>query len=501
MVAILAQQLRLLRVLAVTSIYLCAGCALQEPLHKQYIGEWGRFEFRSPDRGLEGVVIGVPHGSGEPDAVEYADVIRDGIGAALVIAYDFGSKRIPVAQPLVYTSPIVWPASGRARPGSVYSEFKKLLRSSVNGPIKFYVGVRLTKGETPGARIEAAAGGFAYEQVRALKAAYVEMRDRGIKDTELPKIELSLNPVDDISWNASGVKNHGVLMLAHKGVILRLPSILTSPRYKEFYQELLVNWIRKALEIARNSKANFPEVKIKRMTYGRIESTPSRGKATGLVIAAPHGSFDWYTSELVEELSYRTSLAAVVTRGFTPTECGGWRINVNRPTERRYPTDTVERKTERAIEVFQGYTESVFRAARGPLDLYIEMHQNGSENNIDVATLGLTRQQAMAIKQAYQAIRDRVLREVSGVSRVNLVIEPVDAVAIAARVAKDEGTLRLAKTSLHFEFPAQLVFDRNRARRAYTRILAELIDDIVKLQGNPTAERSASFQLPSTDSK
>jgi len=64
-----------------------------------------------------------------------------------------------------------------------------------------------------------------------------------------------------------------------------------------------------------------------------------------------NGSFDWYTVELVEEMSYRTVLPAVVTRGFTPTECGGWGIDVNRPTKRRYPTDTVERVTDRAREV------------------------------------------------------------------------------------------------------------------------------------------------------
>ena len=493
MVSLRGAQLWVLGALAMAGFCLWTGCALRDPLQTQYVGELGRFELQSPDRELEGVVVGVPHGTGEPDALDFARSIRAGMGAALVIAYDFGSKRIPVAQPLVHTSPIAWPSPDHTRPGSVYPEFKKLLQSAVNGPIKFFVGVRLTGHVTKVPVIEVATGGFAYEQVHALKAAFTEMRDRSIKDTELVKIELSLNPLDDISWNASGVKNHGVLMLAEKGLILRLPRVLAVPRYKAVYGGLLTSWVKKALAIAKNSKGDFPEVDIKRVPFGRIESTPSRNGSRGFVIAAPHGSFDWYTSELVEELSFRTALPAIVTRGFTPTECGGWRINVNRPTERRYPTDVNERKTQRSTEIFQRYRDSVFQAAGGPLDLYIEMHQNGSEAHIDVATLGVTRRQAMEIKDAYRKIRDRVLGEIAEVPRVSLVIEPLDAVAIGARGAKEIGMLKLAESSLHFELPAQHVFYSNPARRAYTRILAELIKHIVT-QRNLPQDRAPSIR-------
>ena len=217
-----------------------------------------------------------------------------------------------------------------------------------------------------------------------------------------------------------------------------------------------------------------------------------------MVIAAPHGSFDWYTAELVEELSEITSLPAVITRGFTPTECGGWRINVNRPTERRYPTDTIEHKTERAREVYERFRDTVFRAAAGRLDTYIEMHQNGSEANIEVATLGISREEAIEIKNAYREIRDRVLSESSDLPKVNLVIEPVDQVAIGAWAAKDHGILRLSKSSFHFELPAQRVFYRKRTRRAYTEILSELVDRIVKSHRNVIAAKGISSALPSS---
>jgi hypothetical protein len=59
------------------------------------------------------------------------------------------------------------------------------------------------------------------------------------------------------------------------------------------------------------------------------------------------------------------------------------------------------------------------------------------------------------------------------------VIEPVDQVAIGAWAAKDHGILKVAPRSLHFEMPSHRVFYRQNARRAYRKILAELILRIV----------------------
>jgi hypothetical protein len=156
----------------------------------------------------------------------------------------------------------------------------------------------------------------------------------------------------------------------------------------------------------------------------------------------------------------------------------------------------VERSTDRAKDVYNQFKKSVFAAAHGPLDLYIDMHQNGTEENIEVAVLGITRAQAKAIKTAYRAIRDRVLGDEPEVARVNLIIEPLDQVAIGAWAAKDHGILRLANSSLHFELPSHRVFFRERARRAYTKILAELIDRITTLV--PASVERKNAARPST---
>ncbi|MGH7785191.1 MAG: hypothetical protein ACREO5_15300, partial [Candidatus Binatia bacterium] len=140
--------------------------------------------------------------------------------------------------------------------------------------------------------------------------------------------------------------------------------------------------------------------------------------------------------------------------------------------------------TKRAKEVYERFSETVLKAAQGSLNLYIDFHQNSSEPNIDVATLGISLQQAQTIKSAYDEIRDRMLRGRNDLPKVNLIIEPVDKVTFGARVAKEQGILRLAKQSLHIELPAHRVLYDGRVRHAYTVILAELIN---RITGGPPA--------------
>jgi hypothetical protein len=469
---------------------LLVGCASSTTV-QQRIGDFGRFEFRGSGVRSEGFVIGVTHGNAEPDAVEYAQSISEASAAALVIAYGFGTKQIPVVQPLVHQSLMVRSVTNSGRPASVYSEFKKFLHAAVDGPLEFYVGIRVVDTVEPAARIEVASAGFSFEQLAALKRDYVTIRDHQIEDSAL-RLELALDPLDDISWDAFAIKNHGVLMLAEKGLVLRLPKIVAQGQPRSIYREIIAQWVLRAFNVAQKEQAYGTT---KNSVYGRIDVLPSRKNIRGIVMGAPHGSFDWYTRELVEELSYRTALAGVVTRGFTPTECNGWRINVNRPTERRYPNDTLERTTDRAKEVYHQFTARIVEASGGPLERYIEVHQNSSEPNIEVDFRNF-QYRAAQIKRAYTEIHERVLRDLPQVPKVDLRIEPVDQVAIGAWATKDHGILQLAKSSLHFELPAQFVFHGNSSRREYTKILAELIDFIVE-EGSETETVGEALSIPS----
>lgn len=477
------------RVLVLALALHLSGCSGTPVVQDHVFGDLGHIEVRQSDHRGEGVVIGATQGSAEPEAVEIARALSDETGAGLVIAYGFRSKRIPVAQPLVHMSPVTVSSTASRRPGSVYPQFRQLVQHAVDGPVKFYVGVRTASPKNHPRRLEVATAGLTFEQVMALKAAFIRIRDRAGENSAIAKVEIALNPLDEVSWNVTGVKNHGVLLLAKRGMILRLPKMSGTAATRQIYINALTEWVVQALRIVVRNPSQLPEMEIQLMRYGRIESIPSTKKISGIVIGAPHGSFDNQTAEFAQQLGYRTSIAVVAAKGFSPTEAGGWRINVNRPTEKLYPHSgpEQERATDRAREVYQCFRDAVFKAAAGPLDLYIDVHQNGQDDNIDVATVGISPDEAALIKTAYTEIRQRLLRGRADMLVVNMAIEPIDKVTFRARVAKEQGILRRPKKSLHFEMPAHRVFHDAPMRQAYTEIIGELIHRIVPILHSSSA--------------
>jgi hypothetical protein len=123
------------------------------------------------------------------------------------------------------------------------------------------------------------------------------------------------------------------------------------------------------------------------------------------------------------------------------------------------------------------------------------------QDNIDVATLGVSPVQAQTIKAAYQQIRERVLSGYAGVAKVDLRIEPIDQVGIGAWATKDHGILRLAKHSMHVELPAHRVLHDEKARQAYTTILTELIDRITHARHWESPNAISQTTLNSTAKK
>ena len=455
---------------------LWSGCSLQ-PLQQQLVGDLGRIEYRKSQFPINGAVVGVPHGTVEPDAIDYATSTSARIGAGLVIAYGFGSKRIPVTQPLVRRI-----GSGVGDPrqrGSTYPEFKNLLRTVAGGNLKFYVGLRVADKKNRLDRIEVATTGLTDEQLREMAASFARIRQREIANTDAPVVDVALDPLDEISWRASGVKHHGVLMLAERGMNLRLPAMLSTEPAKHVYKKVLSEWILEAWTMIRENSGRIPKTHVSVLEFGKIEALPGRQKE-GVVIGAPHGTFDAYTAKMVRQICSRTQLAGVIATGFTPTESGdGRRINVNRPTERHVTLSEREFETERAKTTYERFRDAVLNSARGNLDLYIDIHQNGG-SRIEVATVGVTKEEARLIKNMYRNIRDAALAGRPNMAVVDLSIEPLDEIEVGAWAAKTNGILSVAKKSLHFELPADGLMASEKHRDVYTRVLSELIDKVVR---------------------
>ncbi|MBI4488512.1 MAG: hypothetical protein HY694_05465 [Deltaproteobacteria bacterium] len=465
----------------IVALTILHGCGPTKAIHREEMHGLGRFEYREPVEGLEAVVIGAPHGRTDANSDRLALAISDRTGAGLVIAYGFKSKRLSVTQPVVRSRPYLVLSRSPLQRGNVFTEYKRILRETAKGDLDLYIGVHRSSDKKVADRIEVATSGLTFEETGALKEVYTEIRDQLTQGREVPRLTMFIEPLDRISWRTSGVKHHGVLLVAEKGLNLRIPHILSSESAEGLYTEVLSRWVDAAITLLRENPLRLPQVQVKLMDLGRLELIESRRRLPGVVIASPHGSFDEYTAEMVKRISYRTGFAAVIAKGFTPTEASGWRINVNRPTEKTFPSEGMELHSKRATQVYRAFRDLVLEAAVGDLKLYIDIHQYNTDSKIQVATVGVSREQGRIIKMLYHEIRDQILGKKSDIPAVELLIEPLDEIEIGAWAAKAEGILGLAEKSLHFELPSHKVFATGAGRDAYTRVLADLLKEIVPL--------------------
>jgi hypothetical protein len=196
----------------------------------------------------------------------------------------------------------------------------------------------------------------------------------------------------------------------------------------------------------------------------------------GLVIAAPHGTSDAATDLMGRELAKLTGFGLVVATGYANLDGEGRRYNVNRPTE-SVPgvAARLEVETEAARQVYQAYRRHVTEAAQGTLRLYVEVHGNSrpeSAGRVEIATVGVSRENAWRLKTLLELIRDSRLPPEGNVPRLEVWMESQDPVMYTASVAKQSGILAQTPLALHIELPRAA---RTTHREAYTTVLADFL--------------------------
>jgi hypothetical protein len=196
----------------------------------------------------------------------------------------------------------------------------------------------------------------------------------------------------------------------------------------------------------------------------------------GLVLAAPHGTSDSATDLMGRELAKLTGFSLVVVTGYTNVDAGGRRYNVNRPTESQPGAAArLEVDTEPARQVYQTYRRQVTEVSQGPLRLYVELHGNmrsESAGRMEIATVGVSRDDAWRLKALLEMIRDARLPAEGEVPRLDVWMEPLDTLWYTASAAKQSGMLAQARLALHIELPRAA---RTTYREAYTTVLADFL--------------------------
>lgn len=210
---------------------------------------------------------------------------------------------------------------------------------------------------------------------------------------------------------------------------------------------------------------------------GHIATRPGR---PGVVVAAPHGTSDLGTGDMAADVARRTGFGLVVASGFNAEpdtrERPGRRYQVNRPVEGvpgRPPTEEVG--TAAARSVYEAYERGVREVSQGPLRFYAEIHGNNrrdASERIEIATVGVDREQAVKLRTLLELIRDAHLRARPPALRLEIRVEPADPLVYAASGAKRAGILRLPERALHIELPRVA---RTIHREAYTTVLADFL--------------------------
>jgi len=225
-----------------------------------------------------------------------------------------------------------------------------------------------------------------------------------------------------------------------------------------------------------------------------IEGVPGKisGKTgrRGVVVAAPHGTSDARTGDIAAELARRTGFGVVVATGFNlapdTREGAGRRYHVNRPLEGAAGRPSSEGvATESARRVYEAYEGRVREVAQGPLTFYAEIHGNNhrdATNRIEIATVGIDRDEALRLRALFELIRDAHLRGNLEAPRLEILVEPADTVRDTASSAKRDGILRLPQRALHIELPKSA---RTEWRETYTAILADFLVQAVPLPSGP----------------
>lgn len=201
-------------------------------------------------------------------------------------------------------------------------------------------------------------------------------------------------------------------------------------------RELLVDLILPAIKIIRRNRSPFHSV-----------------------LAAPHGGFDLHSEKLVRILSRRLSIGGVIAYHFRYP--GIWDkldliplyINVNRPTEGQYRDGKMIREwiTSRAGRIYYEYQKALFRASgtnRPPVDLLVEIHAHNRTDFLEMATTGISEDEAAVIKE-------EIIKQL-GYPRVK--VEPVDEIYWKASMAKQFGAFRpeMTRVGIHLELPWSL---------------------------------------------
>lgn len=209
--------------------------------------------------GRPGVVIAAPHGTSDPRTGDIASELARRTGFGLVVATGFSveadtgtaaGRRYQVNRPLEGV-PGRPPGEETATPGArrVYEVFVERVREAAQGPLAFYTEIHGNNRRASVGRIEIATVGVDPDQAARLRTLLGLVRDAHLgAHPEAPRLEVLVEPADDVLYAASGAKRLGILQHPERALHIELPRAARAD-WREVYTTILADFLTQALTL------------------------------------------------------------------------------------------------------------------------------------------------------------------------------------------------------------------------------------------------------------
>jgi hypothetical protein len=207
--------------------------------------------------GRTGLVVAAPHGASDINTGGIAEEIARRTGFGLVVASGFSlpagerprpGRRYQVNRPLEGVPgrpPSEHEATETAR--HVYELYEQRVLQAAQGPLRFYAEIHGNNRSACAGQIEIATVGVDRELALRLRALAELIRDAHLRaDRDVQRLEVLIEPVDPLTYRASGAKRDGILRLPQRGLHIELPRCARRD-WRDAYTAILSDFLAQAV--------------------------------------------------------------------------------------------------------------------------------------------------------------------------------------------------------------------------------------------------------------
>lgn len=241
--------------MTVTRIFLVAalviaGCAT---VSREDALKYGSFEVVRGHAPLKGVVLGAPHGTADTNTDTITKLVAQDLGYSAVIARGFtkketGDRRINVNRPTEGAGLRPGEEVGSMRAEHVYAEYSRLEVEAAGGEMKVLVEFHCTGDRLVGGVINVGTRGLSAEQATRVKRMYYRALDEVAAGTQMRRVDLAIEPIDQVPMGSGAAKTRGTPRLADRAMEIEMPISMTHLAIGDGpYRKVYAKFLREAI--------------------------------------------------------------------------------------------------------------------------------------------------------------------------------------------------------------------------------------------------------------